>query len=145
MLLGLQLALPHTGSPGLFGPRNPGRVQKEYPRAGPQKSRKSAPQSFKRVRKESKSQVLDSFRTLLRLRGALFRDFWGPLFFGLFRGSRARRAQEALCGVRPIAILGYTNRNVSVSHTNRSVKLSSFMHFQESRPIPDYQQGEVVR
>ena len=38
--------------------------------------------------------VSDSFRTLLRLRGALFRHFWGPApgysfrtLFGLFRGS----------------------------------------------------------
>ena len=44
-----------------------------------------------RVRKES---LLDSFRTLLRLRGALFRHFWGPApgysfrtLFGLFPGS----------------------------------------------------------
>ena len=48
------------------------------PWAGPQKSRKSALWSLKRVRNESESQVLDSFRTLLRLRGALFWDSGGP-------------------------------------------------------------------
>ena len=99
------LAPPHTGSPGPFGPENPGRVRKE--------SRKytlgRGPKSPERVRpgvpKESKSQVLDSFRTLLGLRGALFRDFWGPVpgysfgtLFGLFRGSRARRARRPCVG-----------------------------------------------
>ena len=51
--------------------------------------------SLKRVRKESESQVCDSFETLFRLRGALFGHFWGPApgysfwtLFGLFRGSR---------------------------------------------------------
>ena len=46
------------------------------------------------VSKECESQVLDSFRTLLRLRGALFRHFWGlapgysfRTLFGPFRGS----------------------------------------------------------
>ena len=95
-----------AGSPGPFGPENAGRVRKEYPRAGPQKSRKSAPRSPNRVRKESKTWLLDSFRTLLGLQGALFRDFWGPArrtLFGLFRDSRAQRARETLCGAGPIA------------------------------------------
>ena len=47
----------------------------------------SAPLSLKRVRKESESQVLDSFRTLLTLQGALFRDGGGPRPRGLFRDS----------------------------------------------------------
>ena len=91
----LNPAPPRTGSP--FGPGTPEESEKSpetVPRAGPQKCRKSAPRSLKRVRKESESQDLDSFRTLLRLRGALFRHFWGPApgysfrtLFGLFRDS----------------------------------------------------------
>ena len=44
---------PHRVSQALRA-RNPRRVRKEYPGAGPQKCRKSAPRSLKRVRKESK-------------------------------------------------------------------------------------------
>ena len=72
---------PHSVSRALRA-RNPGKVRKESgkstPRARAPKVPLSAPWSVKRVRKESQSQVLDSFRTLLRLRGALFRDFGGP-------------------------------------------------------------------
>ena len=88
---------PTQGLPSPSGPeprKSPKRVRKEHPGPGPQKSPKSAPRSLKRVRKESESQVSDSFRTLLRLRGALFGDFSGPgpgysfrTLFGLFRGS----------------------------------------------------------
>ena len=93
----LRSAPPRTGSPGPFGPGTPEESEKSperVPRAGPQKCRKSAPRSLKRVRKESESQVLDSGRTLLRLRDALFRHFWGPApgysfrtLFRLFRDS----------------------------------------------------------
>ena len=87
---------PHRVSRALRA-RNPGRVRKEsgkeYPGHG-QKCPKSAPRSLERVRKESESQILDSFRTLSRLRGALFGNFWGPApgysfrtLSGLFRGS----------------------------------------------------------
>ena len=84
--------------------KSPKRVWEEYPGAGSQKCRTIAPRSLKRVRKESESQVLDSFRTLLRLWRALFRHFWDPApgysfrtLFGLFR--------ETLCGAGPIASL----------------------------------------
>ena len=66
----LRLAPPQAGSPRALRAQNPRkspkRVRKEYPGAGPQKPRKSAPRSLKRVRKDSKSLVLDSFWTLLR-------------------------------------------------------------------------------
>ena len=109
---------PHRVSRALRA-RNPGRVRKEYPGAGPQKCQKSAPRSLKRVRKESKTWLSDSFQTLLRLRGALFRHFWGPApgysfrtLFGLFRGSgpegpgrpcvgRGRSQFLCLCGNLP--------------------------------------------
>ena len=55
--------------------RNPGRVRKEYPGAGPQKRRKSARRSLKRVRKESESQVLVSFSDSFETPG----HFWGPV------------------------------------------------------------------
>ena len=97
MLLGCDRPRLTQGLPGPLGPearKSPKRVRKEYPGAGPQKCPKSAPRSLKRVRKESESQVLDSFRTLLRLRGALFGHFWGSgsgypfrTLFGLFRAS----------------------------------------------------------
>ena len=76
------------------GPEESKKSPKEHAGAGPQKSRKSAVRSLKRVRTESKSQVLDSFRT----RGALFRlsGLLGPApgysfqtLFRLFQGSRA--------------------------------------------------------
>ena len=53
----------------------------------PPESRKTAPWSLKRVQNESESQVLESFRTLLRLQGALF-----P---GSFRALPEFRAQRA--------------------------------------------------
>ena len=71
---------PHRVS-GPFGPGTPeesGKSPERVPGAGPQKCPKSAPRSLKRVRKESESQILDSFRTLSTLRGALFGHFWGP-------------------------------------------------------------------
>ena len=88
---------------GPSGPRTPEESEKSpervYPGTGPQKSRKSAPRSPKRVRKESKSQVSDSFRTLLGLRGALFRDFWGPVpgySFGTLFGSLNKESRLLL-------------------------------------------------
>ena len=92
-LLDTQLAIgpgPHIVS-GPFGPGTPEVSEKSPERAPrnrrPQKSRKSAPQSLK----ESERSLKSDFRTLLRLRDALFRDFWGPVpgcsfqtLFGLF-------------------------------------------------------------
>ena len=72
--LGLRSAPPHTGVSRPLRAWNPGRVRKEYPEAGPQKCRIGAPA----VSKEPESQVLDSVLTLLRLRRAPFRHFWGP-------------------------------------------------------------------
>ena len=70
---------------------------------GPPKSRKSAPRSLKRVRKESKTRLSDSFRTLLRLRAHSFGTL-GVLWdsFRTLPGFQARRAREALCGAGPI-------------------------------------------
>ena len=105
----LRWAPPHTGSPGPFGPeprKSPKRVRKEYPGAGPQKCPKSAPWSLKRVRKKSESQILDSFRTLLRHSlgtfGALPQGTL-PDSFRTLPGFRARRARETLCGAGPTA------------------------------------------
>ena len=55
------------------------------------------------VRKESKTLLSDSFRTLLRLRGALFRGSGGPAPGGLFRDSfrTLLRARETLCRAGP--------------------------------------------
>ena len=87
---------PKTGSPRPFGPRTPEESEKSPGKSTPgQNPKECTPQS----QKESESQVLDSSRTLLRLRGALFRDsgpgvplpktpsfsFRSP--FRLFRGS----------------------------------------------------------
>ena len=52
-----------------------------------QKSRKSAPRSLKRVRKESENQLLDSFQTLLRLRGRTLSGLWGSCARVLFPHS----------------------------------------------------------
>ena len=94
---------PTQGLPGPRTPEESKRVRKEYPGAGPQKSRKSAPRSLKRVRKSGFRLFSDSFETP----GRILSDFWGPApgysfrtLFGLFRGSRAR---ETLCGAGPIA------------------------------------------
>ena len=85
--------------------RNPGRVRKECG-AGPPVPKECTPES----QQSPESQVLDSLRTLLRLRGALCRDTGGPApghsfgtLFGLFEGSGpegSRRPQ--LCGAGPI-------------------------------------------
>ena len=92
---GIAIGPPHTGSPEPFGPGTPEESEKSpeksTPRPRPHKVPKEcAPES----QKSPKSLVLDSFRTLLRLRGALFGDSWGPglgcsfrTLFGLFRGS----------------------------------------------------------
>ena len=77
---GCDRALPTQGLPGPSGPKRPWksrkRVRKEHPGAGPQKCRKSAPRSLKRVRKESETQ---NFQTLFGL-------FWdsGGHCFGTF-------------------------------------------------------------
>ena len=88
---------------GPFGPGNPGRVRKESGKSTPGQGPQSPERVHPGVLKESKSQVVDSFRTLLRLRGALFRDFWGPApgcslrtLFGLFRVS-GPEGPETLC------------------------------------------------
>ena len=54
---------------------------------------------------------------------------------GMFRRSPSlaiphRKSFAAIPSVS-LALLGHTNRNVLVSHTNRSVKLPSFRHFQD--------------
>ena len=95
--------------------RNPRRVRKESGKSTPEQGPKSAERVRRRVSeesekspKESESQVLDSFRTLLRLRGALFHHFWGPApgaLSGLFSGFRARSARETLCRAGPTANL----------------------------------------
>ena len=64
-------ALPCTAPRGPFGPGSQKRVTKRVPKEEPERVRPG-------VSKESERQVLDSFRTLLRLLGALFRHFWGP-------------------------------------------------------------------
>ena len=79
---------PTQGLPGPSGLeplKSPKRVRKEYPGAGPQKCPKSAPRSLERVRKESKSQILDSFRTLSRL-GAHSLGTFGALPRGTLSG-----------------------------------------------------------
>ena len=75
VFLDLGSAPPGTGSPGPFGPGTPEESEKtpeRVPRAGPQSPRPG-------VSKESESQVLDSFRTLFGLRGALFGDSGGAV------------------------------------------------------------------
>ena len=99
---------PHRVSRALWA-RNPGRGRKESGKSTPRQDPKSVERVHPRVTKESdkspKPDVLDSFRTLLRLRSALFRHFWGPVpgysFRTLFRLFRAR---ETLCGAGPIAM-----------------------------------------
>ena len=93
--------------------RNPGRVRPESrkspPGRDPQSPDRVRPGVSKESEKSPKVGVLDSFRTLLRLRGALFSGLWGSRFGGLFRdsfrtlpGFRARRARETLCWAGPI-------------------------------------------
>ena len=101
---------PHRVSRALRA-RNPGRVRKESrkspPGWEPPASRKSAPRSLRRVRKSGFGLFSDSFETPGRTLSGLWRprpgDSFGTLF-GLFRGSRARRARETLCGAGPILI-----------------------------------------
>ena len=61
------------------------------------------PEVSKESDKESESQVLESFRALLRLRGALFRGFWGArpprrLFRDSFRTLPGLRARDSVRG-----------------------------------------------
>ena len=101
---------PHRGLAGPSGPE-PRKSPKRVPQGrAPKVPKECAPESQKSPKKSPKVQVLDSFRTLSRLRGALFGHFWGPfpgvLFPDSFRtlpGFRARRARESLCGAGPIA------------------------------------------
>ena len=85
-------APPGTGSPEPFGPRTPEESEKspESPPGGtPRVPEECAPESQKSP-KRVESQVLDSSRTLLRLRGALFGDPGGPVpgtLSGLFSDS----------------------------------------------------------
>ena len=83
---GLGWAPPGTGSPAPFGPRTPEKSPERVPRSG-------APRVPKRVR-PGVSKESEKSPTLLRLRGALFRDSGGPApgdsfgtLFGLFQGS----------------------------------------------------------
>ena len=110
----LQLALPHTGLPGPFGPENPGRVRKESRKSTPGQGPKSPERVRPGVPKKSEKSPKPDFCTLFGLfwdSGAhSFGDFWAPApgysfgtLFGLFRASRARRARETLCGAGPIA------------------------------------------
>ena len=65
-------------------------VSVSVPRGGALSPERVWPWSLKTVRQESESQVLDSFRIRLRLRGALFRDSGGPTpgtLTGLFSDS----------------------------------------------------------
>ena len=58
---------------------------------------------------KSPKRVRDSFRTLLRFRGALFRDFRASFrgaLSGLFLDSSGVLGPKTLCGAEPIAILG---------------------------------------
>ena len=117
--LGLQLTPPHTGSPAPFGPENPGRVRKKSRKSSPGQGPKSPERVRPGVPKESEKSPKPDFWTLFGLfwdSGAhSFGTFGGPVpgysfgtFFGLFRGSRARRARETLCGAGSIASLGRT-------------------------------------
>ena len=81
---------------GLEGPGNPRRVQKESGKSTPGQGPKSPERVRPGVSKESEKSLKPDFRTLLRLRGALFPDLWGPApeysfrtLFGLLRGSWA--------------------------------------------------------
>ena len=98
------LPRPTQGLPAPSGP-NPGRVRKESGKSSPGQGPKSPERVRKRVRKESESQLLDSFRTLLRLRGALFRGFCLYRFrtlFGLFWVP----GPKGPGGAGPIVLLG---------------------------------------
>ena len=88
-----------------------------------EKSPERAPQGRTPVPKEcapeSQNQVLDSFRTLLRLHGALFRDFWGPApgysfrtAFGIFLRFGPAGPGDPVWGGRP-------DRNLKI-HSERS-------------------------
>ena len=98
---------PHRVSWALRA-RNPGRVRKESGKGTPGQRPKSAQRVHPGVSKESekspKVRFLDSFRTLLRLRGALFGHFWGPApgYSALFRGSGPEGPGR---GAGPIATL----------------------------------------
>ena len=91
----LRSAPPHTGFSGPFGPRTPEESEKSAERVpcdrAPKVPKECALESQKSPKRTS---VKPDFRTFLRLRGALFRHFWGPApgysfrtLFGLFRGS----------------------------------------------------------
>ena len=58
--------------------RNRGRVRKESEKSTPGQGPKGAERVRPGVSKESEQSLKPDFRTLLRLRGALFRHFWGP-------------------------------------------------------------------
>ena len=84
----------------------------------------------KRVRKVSKR-----FRTLLRLRGALFRDSGGPAFgtlSGLFSDSSGvlgpLRAQETLCGAGPVLTIDLLRQALGTCYIQRTLLCPSFPH-----------------
>ena len=74
-----QLAPPHTGSPGPFGPENPGRVRKESRKSTPGQGPKSPERVRPGVPKESEKSLKPDFWTLFGL-------FWdsGAHSFGTF-------------------------------------------------------------
>ena len=88
--------------------KSPEKSPERVPRAGRSESRKSAPRSLKRFRKESES--LSS--------GALSEDF---------RGLRAQRARETLCRAGPIL-----NRRWEISVCNVDCLGTCQAHLQES-------------
>ena len=88
----LQLAPPHTGSPGPFGPENPGRVRKESrkstPGQGPKVPKECAPESQKspkRVQQSGFRLFSDSFGTPGRTLSGLLGPCPGVLFRDSFR------------------------------------------------------------
>ena len=94
---GLRSAPPHTGSPGPFGPGTPeesGKSPESARGRAAKVPKECAPESQKSPKRVSNLTFRLSLRTLLRLRGALFRHFCGPALghslgtlFGLFRAS----------------------------------------------------------
>ena len=73
------LSCGDTGSPRAF--------RKESPGAGPPESRKSAPRSLKRVRKESKTSLFGLFSDSFETPGRTLSGLQGSRSGGLFRDS----------------------------------------------------------
>ena len=137
----IRSAPPHTGSPGPFGPGTPEESEKSPERVprgrAPKVPKECAPESQKSPKRVRKSGF-DSFRTLLRLRGALFGHFWGPAPGYSFRtlpGFRARRARETLCGAGPNFLFDFIfNGGVHLRKVNCA--------FTKAASIPAWRQSE---